>query len=55
MPLCLPSGKKVRIDTRNIYINGNTVISYIDAATAAEGKVPGVNEDDNPVLVVMEL
>ncbi len=55
LPLCLPSGKKVRIDTRNIYINGNTVISYIDAATAAEGKVPGVNEDDNPVLVVMEL
>lgn len=27
----------------------------IDIATAVEGDVEGVEEDDNPVLVVMEL
>lgn len=31
------------------------IICGIDAATAVEGGVEGVEEDDNPVLVVMEL
>lgn len=54
-PLCLPSGKKVLLNTRMLYVNGNIVASFIDASTAAEGGIVGVNEDDNPVLVVMEL
>ncbi|WP_337942974.1 6-bladed beta-propeller [Parabacteroides sp.] len=54
-PLCLPSGKKVLLNTRLLYVNGNMVASFIDAATAVEGGVEGVEEDDNPVLVVMEL
>lgn len=55
IPFCLPSGKKIRLNSRSLYINGNIVAAFIDAATAAEGEVVGVDEDDNPVLVVMEL
>ena len=51
----LPSGKKIRFNSRSLYIHGNTVATYIDAVTAAEEGVVGVNEDDNPVLVIMEL
>lgn len=47
--------KKVLLNTRLLYVNGNMVASFIDAATAVEGGVEGVEEDDNPVLVVMEL
>lgn len=51
----LPSGKKIRFNSRSLYIHGNTVATYIDAVTASEAGVPGVSEDDNPVLVIMEL
>jgi hypothetical protein len=51
----LPSGKKIRFNSRSLYIHGNTVATYIDAVTAAEEGVAGVSEDDNPVLVIMEL
>lgn len=54
-PLRLPSGKKIRIDARNLYIKGNLVVTSIDAIVAVEGKIPDVDEDDNPVLVVMEI
>lgn len=54
LPLRLPSGQTVRIDTRRLYIKDNILAASIDASTAAEGKVAGVHEDDNPVLVVME-
>ncbi len=54
-PFCLPSGKKVLLNTRSLYIKDNIVASFIDAATAAEEGIADVGEDDNPVLVVMEL
>ena len=54
-PLRLPSGKKIRINARNLYIKGNLVVTSIDAIVAVEGKIPDVDEDDNPVLVVMEI
>ena len=54
-PLRLPSGKKIRINARNLYIMGNLVVTSIDAIVAVEGKIPDVDEDDNPVLVVMEI
>ncbi|CAK7074892.1 MAG: hypothetical protein PARBA_03016 [Parabacteroides sp.] len=54
-PLRLPSGKKIRINARNLYIKGNLVVTSIDAMVAVEGKIPDVDEDDNPVLVVMEI
>lgn len=55
IPFCLPNGDKVWIDTRDLYIDGNIVAFSIDASAASEGGVPGVSEDDNPVLVIMEL
>lgn len=55
LPLCLPSGKKVRLNSRNLYINGNTVATFIDALTASDGQVPGVREEDNPVLIILTL
>lgn len=55
LPLRLPSGKTTRLNTRSLYINKNTIASSIDAPIATEGKIDGVNEDDNPVLVIIEL
>ena len=55
LPVRLPSGKKIRLNSRSLYIYGNTVASFIDAPTAVEGKVPGVDEDDNPVLIFITL
>ena len=55
IPFCLPNGDKVWIDTRNLYVDGNIIAFSIDASTASEGGVPGVGEDDNPILVIMEL
>lgn len=54
-PLTLPSGKEVCLNPRSLYISGNTVAAFIEASAAAEGQVPNVHEDDNPVLVVMEI
>lgn len=53
--LTLPSGKRIRLNSRSLYIHGNTVATYIDAVIASEAGVPRVSEDDNPVLVIMEL
>ena len=54
LPFVLPSGKKIRIGRSSIYINGNQVGLFIPADVAA-GEIPGVKEDDNPVLLIMEL
>ena len=53
-PFRLPSGKKLRIDAKSLYIDGKVAALCIPAATAAEEKLADVGEDDNPVLVVME-
>ena len=55
LPLRLPSGKKIRIDARRLYVKGNLVVTSIDAVEAVEGKIPDVDEDDNPVLIIMEI
>lgn len=55
IPFRLPNGKKVWINTRSLYIDSNTVAFSISADVASEGGVPGVGEDGNPVLVIMEL
>lgn len=55
IPFCLPSGEKIYLDTRSLYVNGNTVAAFIDAATAVEGGIASVDEDDNPVMIIMKL
>lgn len=55
LPLSLPTGEKIRLNSRTLYVKGSIVATSIDAITAAEGGVPGVGKDDNPVLVIMEL
>lgn len=47
--------KKTWINTRSLYIDSNAVAFSIGADVASEGGVPGVDEDGNPVLVIMEL
>lgn len=54
IPFVLPTGKKVYPSLWTIYIDGNTVCLFIPAEEAA-GEIPGVKEDDNPVLLLMEL
>lgn len=54
IPLHLPAGKEIRLNSRSLYIDRNIVAASIDAISAVEGGVPGVEEDDNPVLVIME-
>ena len=55
IPFRLPNGKKTWINTRSLYIDSNAVAFSIGADVASEGGVPGVDEDGNPVLVIMEL
>lgn len=55
IPFRLPNGNKTWIDTRSLYIDANTIAFSINAYTASEGGVPGVDEDGNPVLVIIEL
>lgn len=55
LPLRLPTGKEIRLNSRTLYINENIVATSIDAISAVEGGVPGVDEDGNPVLVIIEL
>lgn len=55
IPFRLPNGNKTWIDTRSLYMDGKTIAFSINAYTAFEGGVPGVGEDDNPVLVIMDL
>lgn len=55
LPIKLPSGKLIRLNSRSLYIKGNTVATSIDAATAVEGGILNVNEDDNPVLVFIRI
>lgn len=54
-PFSLPSGEKIRIPTRNLYINKNIVAFSISADIVANEKISGVKDDDNPVLVILEL
>lgn len=54
IPFILPTGKKVYPSLWTIYINRNTVCLFIPAEDAA-GEIPGVKEEDNPVLLLMEL
>lgn len=53
-PFTLPSGKTIRINTTGMYKVGNTIALFIPAEDAA-GEIPGVKEDDNPVLLIMEI
>ena len=55
LPLRLPNGTEIRIRPRSLYVNDNIAAYFVDAPTAIEGGIEGVDEDDNPVLVVMEL
>lgn len=54
-PFRLPSGKKIRIHSNSLFINANIVGLFIPASIAAEEKIADVEDDDNPVLVVIEL
>ena len=54
IPFILPTGKKVYPSLWTIYINRNTVCLFIPAEDAT-GEIPGVKEEDNPVLLLMEL
>ena len=51
----LPNGNKIGINTRSLYLDGNTVAFSISADVAAVGGVSGVNEDGNPFLVVIKI
>lgn len=55
IPFCLPSGKNIRINTNSLFINGNIVAFTIPASLAVEEKIAEIDEDDNPVLVIIEL
>lgn len=55
IPFRLPNGNKTWIDPRNLYIDSNIIAFSIDASTASEGGIPGVSEEDNPVLIILEL
>lgn len=55
VPLMLPSGEKIKLDSRLLYVSHDMVIASIDAITAKEGGVENVKEDGNPVLVIMKL
>ncbi len=55
IPFRLPNGKRTWINTRYLYIDSNTVAFSIGADVASEGGVSGIDEDGNPVLVIMEL
>lgn len=52
IPYILPSGKKVKLFPN--FISGNTIAFFIPAEEIA-GEIPGVKEDDNPVLLVIEV
>lgn len=54
IPFRLPNGNKIGINMRSLYLDGNTVAFSISADVASAGGVSGVNDDGNPVLVVME-
>lgn len=55
IPFRLPSGKKIRINTNSMFINANTLAFSISASIAHEEKIANINEEDNPVLVIVDL
>ena len=50
----LPSGKKIHIGSSTLYLSKNQLILLINAEDVL-GEIPGVKEDDNPILLVIEL
>lgn len=52
IPFTLPSGNKVKL--RPDYISGHT-IAFMMPADEVAGKIEGVKEDDNPVLLILEI